>query len=77
MDAERRRVPKRTKIKAIMRPNVQLKYGPNKKYNGNYRRWVESRIFERTLPQHLMTNANTMKEHKLYNHALNVFETDI
>jgi len=33
--------------------------GPMKNYNGNYRRWVESRIFGRTLPQNLMTNAST------------------
>ena len=33
MDAERRWVPKRTKIGAIIRPNVQLESGPMKKYN--------------------------------------------
>jgi len=49
--------------------NVLLKYGPMKKYNGNYRRWVATRISGRTLPQNLMTKASTMKQHKLYNHA--------
>ena len=31
----------------------------------HYRRWVGGRIFGTTLPQNLMTNASTMKQHKL------------
>ena len=34
-------------------------------------------MFGSTVPQNLMTNAITMKENKLYNHARNEFESDI
>ena len=39
-----------------MRPNVQLKYGPMKKYKGNYRLWGESRTLARALPAKLNDN---------------------
>ena len=42
--------------------NVQFKYGPMKKYNGNYRQCAESRIFGRTLPQNVIkTVTSTIK----------------
>ncbi len=56
-------MPKSSKIGPDMRPNVYLKYGLMKRYNFNYRQWVESRIYGRT-SQRKLTTADTSTQHR-------------
>ena len=63
VDAKMRRLPKISKIEAIMRANVLLKYGPIKKYNGSYWRWVKKQNIWENIAAKL--NDNGYKRYKL------------
>lgn len=52
-----------------MRPNVIEIWADEEIQQQLNLRWVESRIFVRTMPPNLMTNVSTRMLHELYNHA--------